>query len=119
MTANRLSTPLTVLGAVAALVVGLDAAAPDGGLEISTSVVLIGLFLGLTYSLLAVGLVLVYRATGVINFAYGEIGALGAVLIAKMTYDGGVPFVVSLLVVVALGGLLAWCCWWRPSASPS
>ena len=33
---------------------------------------------GLTYAVLAAGLVLVYRATRVINFAYGEIGALGA-----------------------------------------
>lgn len=76
------------------------------GLDISGAVVLIGLFIGLTYGLLAVGLVLVYKATRVINFAYGETGAFGALLCAKLTYDAGVPFVLSLLIALVVGAAI-------------
>ena len=39
-----------------------------------------GLALGALYSLGGVGLVLLNRATGVLNFAYGAIGAVGAMV---------------------------------------
>ena len=39
---------------------------------------LLGPIIGLTYGLLAVGLVLVYRTNRIINFAHGQIGAFGA-----------------------------------------
>lgn len=42
------------------------------------AVVLSGLFVGLIYGLLAIGLVLTYRVSKVINFAYGETGMLAA-----------------------------------------
>jgi branched-chain amino acid transport system permease protein len=41
-----------------------------------STVVLNGLFVGLVYGLLAVGLVVVYRTSRIINFAYGETGML-------------------------------------------
>src|SRR5205085_10193696 len=41
-------------------------------------VVLLGTIIGLTYGLLAVGLVLIYRTNRIINFAHGQIGAFGA-----------------------------------------
>ncbi|MEW6639519.1 MAG: branched-chain amino acid ABC transporter permease [Pseudomonadota bacterium] len=37
-----------------------------------------GLGIGAVYALSGVGLVVLYRATGVLNFAYGAVGALGA-----------------------------------------
>lgn len=46
-----------------------------------------GLLAGLAYAILAAGIVLVYRATKVINLAHGEIGAFGALLLAKMVMD--------------------------------
>jgi branched-chain amino acid transport system permease protein len=42
------------------------------------TVVLNGFFIGLLYGLLAVGLVVIYRGSRVINFAYGETGMLAA-----------------------------------------
>ena len=65
----------------------------------------IGAITGLIYALLAAGLVLVYRSTGIINFAYGEIGALCAAVLAKLV-DMGWPFWPSLAIVVALGAVL-------------
>jgi ABC-type branched-subunit amino acid transport system ATPase component/ABC-type branched-subunit amino acid transport system permease subunit len=77
-----------------------------GGWSISTETVIIGLLTGLTYAVLAAGLVLVYRATRVINFAHGEIGAFGAALLAKLVLDEHWNFFVTLPVVLALGGLI-------------
>ena len=39
-----------------------------------------GLGLGAIFALLACGIVLVYRATGVLNLAFGAVGAFGAFL---------------------------------------
>ena len=46
-----------------------------GGFDITSGGLALGLFTGSTYALLAAGLVLVYRSSGVINFAHGQIGA--------------------------------------------
>ena len=72
---------------------------------LSPEILAIGAITGLIYALLAAGLVLVYRSTGVINFAYGELGALCAAVLAKLV-DQGWPFWPSLVVVVALGAVL-------------
>ena len=40
----------------------------------------IGLALGGVYALSGVGMVVLYRATGVLNLAYGAIGAMGAMI---------------------------------------
>src|ERR1700759_1884604 len=46
-----------------------------------------GLFYGLGYGLLALGLVLVYRSNRVLNFAPGQIGVIAAVFLVKLTAD--------------------------------
>lgn len=50
--------------------------------------IVVGLALGSVYALSGVGLVVLYRTTGVVNFAYGAIGAIGA-LVAWSIVDGG------------------------------
>lgn len=42
-----------------------------------------GLSLGSIYALSALGLVVVYRATGILNFAQGAVGAVGALLVSE------------------------------------
>lgn len=69
-------------------------------------VLAIGAITGLGYALLAAGLVLVYRGSGVINFAHGEIGAFCASLMAKMVLDWDFPFAVAAIICVALGGVI-------------
>ena len=68
-----------------------------------------GVMLGLTYGVFGAGIVLIYRSTRVINFAYGEIGALAAVVFAKAVLDWGWNYVVSILVVSAGAALLSAC----------
>ena len=60
-----------------------------------------GLSAGSLYALVALGLVLVHRCTRVLNFAHGEIAALGA-FVAFTLLSGGLPFGLA-----ALGGLAA------------
>src|SRR5438874_1643081 len=53
--------------------------------------------------MLAVGLVLVYKAGRFINLAHGQLGALSAVLLATLVLDHGWSWWLAFPVVVALG----------------
>jgi len=64
-----------------------------------------GLALGAIYALSGVGLVVLYRSTGVLNIAYGAIGALGAMVawqLEQMHYPEPVAWVAALLVATLL-----------------
>jgi ABC-type branched-subunit amino acid transport system ATPase component/ABC-type branched-subunit amino acid transport system permease subunit len=74
-------------------------------MTLSPEILAIGAITGLIYALLAAGIVLVYRSTGIINFAYGETGALCAAVLAKLV-DLGWPFWPSLGIVIVLGAAL-------------
>jgi branched-chain amino acid transport system permease protein len=69
-------------------------------------VIIGGLAAGLMYSLVALGFVLIYKASGVFNFAQGVM-----VLFAALTLVGlmerGAPLVLALLVTMAVMGALA------------
>jgi ABC-type branched-subunit amino acid transport system ATPase component/ABC-type branched-subunit amino acid transport system permease subunit len=51
-----------------------------------------GTLVGLSYGLLAVGLVLVYRSNKVLNFAHAQVGVLGAAVFALLVVDYGIPY---------------------------
>ena len=57
-------------------------AAADGGADKLVSAVTNGLSLGAIYALLALGFVIIFKATQVISFAHGAIAAMGAYLVA-------------------------------------
>ena len=65
-----------------------------------------GLATGAVYAISGVGMVVLYRTTGVLNLAYGAIGALGALVAwSLMTSDGvvdGVAYVVAIAVAAAV-----------------
>lgn len=79
-------------------------------MTITPDIVATGVLQGLAYGLLAVGLVLIYRATRVVSFAHGEIGAVAAAVLAKVVLDLGwnwyVAFGVALVVGAAFGALV-------------
>jgi branched-chain amino acid transport system permease protein len=64
-----------------------------------------GLSLGVVYALVALGFVIIFKSTRVINFAHGSIVLLGAFLIAKLADDLG--FLLAVLVGVAIAGIVA------------
>jgi branched-chain amino acid transport system permease protein len=66
------------------------------------TVVVNGIFVGLVYGLLAVGLVVVYRGSRIINFAYGETGMIGAFVFSELWVDQGLALLLALAVGVAL-----------------
>src|SRR5436305_3426227 len=65
-----------------------------------------GLSLGGVYALSGVGMVVLYRATGVLNLAYGAIGAFGALIAWQLINHSGLGFWPALGVSVLLGGVL-------------
>ncbi|MEK6246191.1 MAG: branched-chain amino acid ABC transporter permease [Pseudomonadota bacterium] len=64
-----------------------------------------GVLIGLMYSLIALGFVLVYKATDAINFAQGEFVMLAGFIIAGMIVLAGAPFWLG--VAVAVLGMVA------------
>jgi branched-subunit amino acid ABC-type transport system permease component len=64
-----------------------------------------GFVYGLVIGLLAMGIILVYRSTGVINFAVGNMGLPGASLMALMSINYGFPFWASVILALLVGGI--------------
>ena len=65
-----------------------------------------GLALGARYALVALGFVIIYRATGVINFAQGGLLAVGAYLTYAFANDAGLPFALAVVLALAFSALL-------------
>jgi len=68
-----------------------------------------GVLVGLLYSMVAFGLILVYRATRIINFAQAEMGAAAAVLAVLLIKVHHVPYLLAFVVAMAaaiVSGLL-------------
>lgn len=63
-----------------------------------------GISVGCVYALVALGFVLIYRATNVVNFAQGDFAMVAAFLMVALFSYAHLPYYVSLLIV--LGGML-------------
>ncbi len=66
-----------------------------------------GVISGLVIGLLAMGIVLVYRATKVLNFAVGNIGLIGATLLSILVIRYHVPFWISVPISLIVGTAFA------------
>src|SRR5579859_692428 len=65
----------------------------------------LGLALGGVFALSGVGLVVLFRATGVLNLAYGAVGALGALIAWSLINNLGVPDWLGYVVALGFGGV--------------
>ena len=72
---------------------------------ITSQIVFDGVVTGMVFGLLAMGIVLVYRSTRVINFAVGNMGLVGATLLAVMVINHSLPFWLSALAALLIGTL--------------
>lgn len=75
-------------------------------LTYSNDILFDALIQGLVYALVAFGLLLIYRATGVINFAHGQIGAFGGYIMGLLWVRYDIPYGLSLPLALASGVLL-------------
>jgi len=67
--------------------------------------IVIGLAFGGVYALSGVGLVVLYRATGVLNLAFGAIGAAGALIAYYLINHTSCPEWLAFTTCVAFGGV--------------
>jgi branched-chain amino acid transport system permease protein len=65
-----------------------------------------GLALGGVYSLSGVGMVVLYRATGVLNLAFGAVGAFGALLAWQLINHAGWAQGPAFVVCILFGGVI-------------
>ena len=68
--------------------------------------IVIGLAFGGVYALSGVGLVVLYRATGVLNIAFGAIGAAGALIAYYLVTHTGWPHWLAYAICVVFGGVV-------------
>ena len=66
-----------------------------------------GISAGATYAAIAVALVLIYKATTLINFAQGELAMLGSFVAYVLAVEQGLPIVVALVIAMVLTAALA------------
>lgn len=72
-----------------------------------TEVIISGLLTGILYSLVALGFVLIFKASGVFNFAQGAMVLFAALTLVGLV-ERGVPVIISLAVTIAVMVALAW-----------
>ncbi len=98
---------VTVFAGVVVAVVAGTVLFPD---QMPLGIVLKGALFGAATGLLAVGLVLTYRTTRIINFAYGAMGTLGGGLAAGLTegkgWNWGQAAIAGVATGVAVGAIV-------------
>lgn len=67
---------------------------------------ILGLGLGAAYAVLANGLVLIYRGSGVVNLGHGAMAMIGAFIYWQFSWVGGWPAPVAALAAVAVTAIL-------------
>jgi branched-chain amino acid transport system permease protein len=75
-------------------------------MDIFLQLLFTGLGVGSVYALVALGFVLIFRATNVVNFAQGEFSMVGAFLMVVFAVDLNWPYWLSFLVALAGMALL-------------
>jgi branched-chain amino acid transport system permease protein len=78
---------------------------PEIDWQFTLALITNGVMIGLMYTLIALGFVLVYKATDAINFAQGEFVMFAGFIAAAGAYFGGLPFWLCALLAVA--GMIA------------
>jgi branched-chain amino acid transport system permease protein len=77
------------------------------GWEVFAQVTVNGIAVGAIYALVALGIVLIYKATEVLNFAHGDLLVLAAFSTWALIVGAGLPFWLAAGLVVVAVGLLA------------
>jgi branched-chain amino acid transport system permease protein len=65
-----------------------------------------GLTLGAIYSLVTLGIVIIFRATETFNFAHGSFMLLAALIVGRLQSGSSLPFAVLALISLGIVGML-------------
>ena len=68
--------------------------------------IMVGLANGCIYSLVAIGFVLIYKSSSILNFAQGAIVILSAYVFYSFSIQFGLPLFAAILLALAFGALL-------------
>ena len=75
-----------------------------------------GLAMGMIYALVAMGLILLIRAVGVMNFAQGDLLMMGAFITYGLTYQINLPIYlmipISIIMFALIGVIFMYCVYW-------
>ena len=74
-------------------------------MELFLQVIITGIMVGCIYALIALGWTLIYKCSGVLNLAMGELTLIGG-YVTWQFYDWGFPFLLALLCALVIGLLL-------------
>ena len=82
----------------------------NASLENLVQVLVSGATVGSIYALVALGLVLMYRTTRILNFAHGDLGVAGTFIAYTLLHQAnlpfGVAFVLALVAAAAIGAVI-------------
>jgi len=98
--------PVLTLGAVLLIGLALPLATGASAPGFYIEVLLGGLMAGVLYSLVAVGFALIFKASGVFNFAQGAMVLFAALAVARLAEQ--MPLWVAMLLAMAIMVVLAW-----------
>lgn len=73
---------------------------------LAAQVLITGVVMGAIYAITGAGLVVIYRTTGVINFAHGDVAAVG-LFCAYGALQLGLPYALAAIVAIAASAVLA------------
>jgi branched-chain amino acid transport system permease protein len=105
---SNIDVPLTVLLSALAIGMVLPLAQAGTALGFYVEVLIGGVMAGILYSLVALGFVLIYKASGVFNFAQGAMVLFAALAMARMAerMPWPVAFVLAALIMVVFAWLV-------------
>ena len=75
-------------------------------MDLALQLLFSGIGIGAVYALVALGFVLIFRATNVVNFAQGEFSMVAAFMMVVFAVDLGLPYWLSFLLAIAGMALL-------------
>lgn len=92
---------LVAVGAALATWATLARLLPEGA---PAGIMVLGLVYGGIYALQAIGIVLVFRASRIVNFSQAELGSFAGVVAVSLVAQRGVPFLIGVPIGLAIAG---------------
>ncbi len=78
----------------------------QGKMEKLIDITYSGISMGTIYALVALGFVLIYKSSGILNFAQGELCMVGAFICYYFATKLDVPYLIAFIIAIAIGSVL-------------